>query len=331
MEINALRYHEHGKPADVLRLESLDLAAPGPGEAVVALRAAVLHPSDLGMIGGVYGRLRELPAVAGREGVGEVLAIGPGVSGLRVGDRVRMPEDSVLVDACLASAEDLDLVPAELPIDQAAMAFINPPTAYRLLEDFVALESGDWLIQNAANSAVGQCVISLARERGVRTINLVRDVTKWSDRLKGLGADLVLADSSDFFKEIPELTGGAKAKLGLNSIGGDSVIKIIRCMAESGVVVTFGGMVGDKVRFPTRNLIFDDVSLRGFWMDRWSRVHDRAERQQMQQAVFELLARGVVEMDVAARFPLSEGINAFAVASESSRDGKIIVTGDYCG
>ncbi|GHB93591.1 MDR family NADPH-dependent oxidoreductase [Cerasicoccus arenae] len=329
MKISALRYHEHGNPSDVLRLDNLELANPGPGEALVALRAAVLHPSDLGLVGGTYGNLRTLPAVAGREGVGEVLAVGPGVKRLALGDRVRLPEEIVLADACLADADSLEKAPADLPLDQAAMAFLNPPTAYRLLQDFGELQPGDWIIQNAANSAVGQCVIGLAKHRGLHTINLARDVAKWTDPLKAMGADAVLADGDDFFKVVDEITGGQKASLGLNSVGGDSVIKMIRSMAESGVVVTFGGMVGDKVRFPTRNLIFDDIVLRGFWMDRWSRQADASARGFMQHAVNDLIRQGVFNMSVSEHFALKDGIAAFEAAQSGGRDGKVIVTGDF--
>jgi len=329
MEINALRYHEFGAPAEVLSLEKIEQAEPAAGEALVALRAGVAHPSDLGLIAGTYGKRRELPAVAGREGVGEVLAVGAGVQRLQPGDRVRMPEEAVFQEAVSWPADDLEIAPKDLPLEQGAMAFINPPTAYRLLADFAELETGDWVIQNAANSAVGQCVIALAKERGLRTINVVRDVDRWEAPLRELGADAVVADDADFHQSIEALTGGDKPRLGLNSIGGESVVKVIRSMGTSGVVVTFGGMVGDKVRFPTRNLIFDDVRLRGFWMDRWVRTHDAPERGAMQHAVHELMRKGVFRMSIAERFPLHEGKAAFEAAAKGGRDGKILITGDF--
>ncbi|WP_269539907.1 MDR family NADPH-dependent oxidoreductase [Cerasicoccus fimbriatus] len=329
MEIQALRYHEHGAPGDVLKLETIDCAQPGQGEALVALRAAVLHPSDLGIIGGSYGKLRELPGVAGREGVGEVLAVGEGVARLSMGDLVRMPEESVLVDAVCADADAFEKAPRDLAPELAAMAFINPPTAYRLLKDFVDLKAGDWVIQNAANSAVGQCVIGLARHLGVHTINLVRDVAKWEAPLKEMGADVVLADGDEFYKQIEDATGGEKPVLGLNSIGGESVIKMIRSVADEGVVVTFGGMVGDKVRFPTRNLIFNDVCLRGFWMDKWSRKASADQRGAMQHEVNELMRQGVFQMSIAGKYSLADGVAAFEAAQAGGRDGKVIITGDF--
>lgn len=327
MKVQAIRYHQHGAPADVLRIEELELPAPAAGEVTAALRAAIIHPSDLGMIAGTYGRLPELPAVGGREAVGEVLAVGSGVKRLSVGDRVRMPEDlGVWRQAVTAPADLFEKAPSDLPLEMAAMAFINPPTAYRLLHDFVALKEGDWIVQNAANSAVGFCVAGLANSLGLRSINTVRNVDACHDALKEVGADVIVDDASDWYKDLKDLTGGEKPRLGLNSVGGESVIKIIRTLGEDGKCVTFGGMVGDKIRFPTRNLIFDNISLHGFWMDKWMRSHSFEERAKQQHAVNELIRSGAFRIPVARTYPLEQFAEAIAHATESARGGKVLFT-----
>lgn len=325
----AVRHHDYGKPEDVLTLEPLPVGQPGPGEVLVALRAAVVHPSDMGMIGGSYGKLRELPAVAGREGVGEVLAVGEGVEIVHPGRLVRMPDEpGAWTQAVVAPAVGLIPIPIDVPLEQAAMAFVNPPTAFRLFKDFIALQRGDWIIQNAGNSAVGMCVIQLAHAWGYRTLNIVRDMA-WEVPLKSMGADVVITEDSGFEKKVEELTGGARPKLGLNSIGGESVIRVIRSMADGGTVVTFGGMVGDKVRYPTRNLIFNDVRLAGFWMDRWIRKHSLPEYCGMQQEVFDLIAKGVIEIPIHKRFAFEDAIEAVHCANTCSRQGKVIITSDW--
>lgn len=332
MKIRAIRYHERGKASAVLREDTLDLPQAGPGEVTAALRAAVIHPSDLGMIEGTYGRLPDLPAVGGREGVGEVIAVGEGVERLKVGDRVRMPENlGVWQEAVTADADSFEKAPGDLPLEMAAMAFINPPTVYRLLHDFIDLQEGDWIVQNAANSAVGFCVAGLARSMGVRSINLVRSVEAWEAPLKEAGADVVVDDASDWFKDLKQLTGGVKPRLGLNSVGGESVIKIVRALGEGGQCVTFGGMVGDKVRFPTRNLIFDDIALRGFWMDRWSRTHSFEERAKLQRAVNELIRSGVFRIPVARTYGLGDFAAAIEHATKGAREGKVLFTSEWAG
>ena len=135
----AICHHEFGRPLEVLRLEDVKLAEPQVGEVRVRLLAATINPSDYGMIAGSYGRLRELPAVAGREGVGVVEAIGRGVTRVGVGARVRFPEAGAWQETACMPAADLLLVPADVPIEQAAFSFINPPTAYCLLQKMVAL------------------------------------------------------------------------------------------------------------------------------------------------------------------------------------------------
>lgn len=329
MKVQAIRYHEHGAPGSVLRIEPVELLPPGPGEVTAALRAAVIHPSDLGMIAGTYGRLPKLPAVGGREGVGEVIAVGQGVKRLSVGDRVRMPEDlGVWQEAVTAPADAFEKAPSDLPLEMAAMAFINPPTAYRLLHDFVELKEGDWIVQNAANSAVGFCVAGLANSLGLRSINIVRSADTWRDALKEAGADVVVDDASEWHKDLKNLTGGEKPRLGLNSVGGESLIKIIRVLGEDGQCVTFGGMSNEKVRFPTRNLIFDNIALRGFWMDKWMRTRSLEDRAKQQHAVNERIRSGVFRIPVARTYALEAFAEAIEHATQGSREGKILFRSD---
>ncbi|QYY37209.1 2-enoyl thioester reductase domain-containing protein [Ruficoccus sp. ZRK36] len=331
-EPQAVRYHERGKPEDVLKLESMPAGNPGKGEALVALRAAVIHPSDMGMIGGTYGRLPDLPAVGGREGAGVVLAVGEGVTELKVGQQVKMPEAlGAWRQAVVAPVEDFIAIPNEVPAEMAAQAFINPPTALRILRDFIDFKPGEWIIQNAANSAVGVSMIQLAHHCGLKTINVVRDAETWEPILKDMGADVVVAEESGYEKKIKELTGGAKPRLGLNSIGGDSVIRLIRCMADSAKVVTFGGMVGDKVRFPTRNLIFNDLHLCGFWMDKWVRTHSKEEFDAMQAEIFDLMAKGALKLPIDSTYSFDKATEAVARANAGGRKGKVLITSDWQG
>jgi len=328
---SAVRYHAVGKAEEVLRFEEIALPALGEGDAVLVLETAVIHPSDLGMIAGTYGRLRELPAVAGREGVGRVAAVGAGVSNVKPGDRVRMPEDAgVWREALVAPAADLRVVPADLPATQAAMAFINPPTALLLLQEFVALRAGDWLVQNAANSAVGECVIQLAKARGVRTANLVRSVEKHGARLKALGADIVVADDKDAAKTIAgeiAALGGKAPRLALNSIGGMSAITLTRALGQDGVLVTFGGMTGDAIRFPTREFIFKNITYRGFWMDRWARTSPPAAVDAAFAQIYAHLRDGSLTVAVDSVFPLAKFTEAIARAGAYGRDGKVLLNG----
>src|SRR4029077_5553301 len=173
--ISAAVYETHGNPADVLRVESRPWPTPAPGEVIVKMRAAPINPADLNQIEGKYPVRAELPATPGFEGAGIVAEVGPNITNVEVGALVILPHNvGTWRDAVAVKDDELVVVPAGIEPVQAAMLKINPRTAWRLLHDYVDLARGDWLIQNAANSAAGRAVIQIARELGYKTVNVVR-------------------------------------------------------------------------------------------------------------------------------------------------------------
>lgn len=319
----AICHHEFGQPLDVLRLENVQQAEPQIGEVRVRLLAATINPSDYGMIGGSYGRLRELPAVAGREGVGVVEAIGRGVTSVGVGARVRFPEAGAWQETACMAADDVLLVPADVSIEQAAFSFINPPTAYCLLQKIVDLAPGSWVLQNAGNSAVGLAVIQMAKVLGFKTISQVRREELIAP-LKALGADHVVIEGSGWAKQVNELAGGEPIQLALNSIGGASASDQIKALGEGGTQVTFGAMVGDLVRFPTRFLIFNDVRLVGFWWDQWSQKAGAQGLNQVMSAVYAMMRDGTLKLPVEATYSFAE-YEAAIKHDQQPRFGKVLL------
>ena len=319
----AICHHEFGRPLEVLRLEDVKQAEPQVGEVRVRLLAATINPSDYGMIAGSYGRLNELPAVAGREGVGVVEAIGRGVTRVGVGARVRFPEAGAWQETACMPAADLLLVPADVPIEQAAFSFINPPTAYCLLQKMVDLAPGSWVVQNAGNSTVGLAVIQMAKTMGFKTISQVRRGELIAP-LKALGADHVVIEGSGWAKQLKELTGGEPIQLALNSIGGESASDQIKALGEGGTQVTFGGMVGDLVRFPTRFLIFNDVRLVGFWWDQWCQKAGSQGLNQVMSAVYGMMRDGTLKLPVEATYSFAE-YEAAIKHDQQPRLGKVLL------
>ncbi len=318
----AVTYHEHGSPAEVLRVERVPVPKPGPGQVLIKMLAAVIHPSDFGMIAGSYGRLAELPAVAGREGVGEVVEAGEAVEGVGPGDWVRMPESGAWQTHAVADADSLMTIPNTMPVELAAMAFINPPTAWRILRD-THLSANDWIIQNAANSAVGHFVIQMARALEIRTVNVVRR-EELVQPLKDLGADVVVTEDSGYEKRVKELTDGQPIVLGLNSVGGESALRIIKSLGDGGKMITFGAMDFTPIRFPTRQLIFSNISLTGFWLDRWYRENSRERVKVMQDRLCNLMTEGKLSAPVAETFPL-ERVHEAVEAAGRPRLGKVLL------
>ncbi|MEN8661223.1 MAG: zinc-dependent alcohol dehydrogenase family protein [Lentimonas sp.] len=320
----AIRHHAFGKPEEVLVLESIPLCEPKAGEVRVRLLAAAINPSDRGMIAGSYGKLRELPAIAGREGVGVIDLLGAEVNGLSVGMHVRFPEkDGAWCEYACMPAVAVITVPRDVPEEQAAISFINPPTAYCLLKHIVDLEPSSWVVQNAGNSAVGLSVIQMAKAFGLKTISQVRRESLVAP-LKAMGADQVVVEGSEWSKRVNELTDGAPIRLALNSVGGVSAVDQIKALGDGGTQVTFGGMVGDLVRFPTRFLIFNDVHLVGFWWDQWCARKGPVAVRSVMDDVHTMMREGSLRLPIEKCYPLSD----FQVAIEhdaQSRLGKILL------
>jgi trans-2-enoyl-CoA reductase len=324
--INAAVYEEHGNPADVLRVETRPWPTPAADEAVVKMSAAPINPADLNQIEGKYPVRPELPATPGFEGAGVVVELGRGVTGLTTGALVILPHNiGTWREAVAAKADELVVVPDGIDPLQAAMLKINPLTAWRLLHDYVNLQKGDWLIQNAANSAAGRDVIHIAHELGYRTVNVVRRA-ELIDELCAEGGDVVLVDGDDLREEVKSATDSASIHLGLNSIGGDSALRVANCLAVGGTLVSFGAMGLQPLKIPTGLLIFKDLRFRGIWINKWYDNVSAAERMETFRPIFEMAGRDVLKTKVEKAYPLSEVKAAVAHAALGKRSGKIILT-----
>jgi trans-2-enoyl-CoA reductase len=326
--INAAAYQRYGNPADVLRVETRPWPTPAADEAVVKMRAAPINPADLNQIEGKYPVRPELPATPGFEGAGDVVELGAAVKGLTTGALVILPHNvGTWRDAVAVKADELVVVPDGIEFVQAAMLKINPLTAWRLLHDYVDLQKGDWLIQNAANSAAGRDVIQIAHELGYKIVNVVRRA-ELIDELCAAGGDVVLVDGDNLREEVKSATGGASIRLGLNSVGGDSALRLANCLAPGGTFVSFGAMSLQPLKIPTGLLIFKDLRFRGIWINRWYDNATPAERTETFGPIFEMAKRGLLQTKVEKAYPLSEVKAAVAHAAQGKRCGKIILKFD---
>jgi trans-2-enoyl-CoA reductase len=326
----ALRVHQPGPAASSVALDTLPLHTPAPGEALVRVLATPVNPADLNLIEGKYGRQPALPFVPGTEGVAVVESTGPGVSGLSAGDHVLLPSDwGAWRERGTLPAADLIAVPRDIPVHQAAMLRVNPCTALLMLREFAALSPGDHVIQNAANSGVGRCVIALARARGIRTINIVRR-PELVDELKALGADTVVCDANTTARDFREAAGGAPVRLALNAVGGESALRLANTLAPGGVHITYGAMGLQPLRVPNSLLIFRDITFRGFWVTRWFGNAAPESRRAVISEVAALAQSGVLHVPVAAAFGLEDFASALGQAAAGARAGKILFTPGTC-
>ena len=323
----AVIYKEFGKPLEVLSLVESDVHGPGPQEVLVKLIASPIIPADFGSILGNYGKLKPLPATAGAMGIGEVVEVGNSVTDVGIGDTVRIPEEiGAWQEYCLIPVEELKVLPPGLDPQSACIAALNPPTVIRLLEDFGSLSSGDWVIQNAANSNVGIAIVQYAKKLGLKTVNLVRR-DELIQPLLDLGADKVVTEENFNPREIESLTGEGRPKLAINSVGGHSALKILNALRSGGTHVTIGAMTFEPVRLPTRQLIFEDIRMCGFWLMQWRNQHTTAEVEALDNKVYSLIKDGTFNFPVAATYPVSHYRTALEHAGKP-RFGTVLITAD---
>ena len=315
---------DYGAPEAVAHcIEVLDVGAPAPGEIVFDVLAFPINPADISFCRGSYRLRPPLPATPGAECVGRVVTVGAGVNDIRPGDLVANMQRENWVQRRRISAEDALPLPSGLDIKQAAMLRINPATALLLLEDHVDLKPGDWVIQDVANSAVGRHLIVIAKAKGVRTLNVVRrdDVTS---ELTALGADIVLKDGPDLAQRAQQATGGAPIRLGIDAVSGDACKRIADCVADGGVVVTYGSMSGaDPVI--SRASLGRGITVKSFMLGDGLAKRSREQVRAIYADLGNKLRDGVLKAPIDATYPIEEIKQALTHAQRGGRDGKVLV------
>lgn len=319
-------YSERGPDpqASIAAVES-PTPVPAAGQALLEVLAAPINPSDVLTLTGLYGMLPPLPAVGGNEGVGRVLALGPDTQGPAVGQTVLLPVGcGTWSTHVLADAKNLLPLPKDADPLQLAMMTVNPPTALLMLREFVDLQAGEWVIQNAANSGVGAYLIQLAKARGLKTVNVVRRDSA-VDGVRETGGDVVLVDGPDLAKRVRDATGGAAIRLGIDAVGGASTDHLAMALAEGGVLVNYGAMSGEPCQVSPASFVFRDVTLRGFWLSKWFIGATPAQRMAVFGEVAALIASGTLKSRIQATYSIDQIKEAVAAAAAGERDGKILL------
>jgi mitochondrial enoyl-[acyl-carrier protein] reductase / trans-2-enoyl-CoA reductase len=322
--LKAAIYETHGIPAEVLRIAEQPWPEPAPDEVVVRMAAAPINPADLNAIEGKYPVRPTLPATPGMEGAGVVVELGSAVRNLVVGVQVILPHGlGTWREACTVPCHKLVVVPEGIEPIQAAMLKVNPITAWRMLHDFVSLQPGDWVIQNAANSGAGRAVIQIAHELGFKTINIVRRAELVED-LRALGGDVVLLDGENVRDDVAAATERAPIRLALNAVGGNSAVRMAKTLAAEASVVTYGAMSLQPMCIPNGMLIFKNLRFTGFWVNKWYDGATAEQRSQTFAPLFEMAKRGLLRTKVEKFYSLAEAKAAVTHAAQDKRGGKIV-------
>lgn len=316
----------YGSPEEGVRCADVpDVGAPAAGEVVFDVLAFPINPADVWMCRGSYRLKPALPATPGAECIGRVTAVGAGVAHVKRGDLVINLQRENWAQQRRVQGDDVIPVPAGLPLRQAAMLRINPPTALLMLTDIVPdLKPGDWVIQNVANSAVGRLLIRLARARGMKTMNVVRRESLF-DELTALGADGCVVDGAGIAERVKAQTGGAPIRLGFDAVAGQATARISSCVTDGGVICNYGSMTGEDPVMPRSGVIFAGQTLVGFTLGRALAMRSLDQIRAIYGDLAGQVLDGTLSAPVEKVYPIEEIRTAIAHAQRGERSGKILV------
>ncbi len=323
--MKAVHFSAYGRPDEVCNC--VNVPGPGPleaGEVIIEIVAAAINPADLLMIENLYPGPRP-PAQLGIEGAGRIIEVGPDVNMLAIGDHVISLDRANWAQQVRLPATRAVQIPKEVSFQDAAMLKANPPSAHLMLTDYVDLKKGDWVIQNAANSAVGRHLIRLASARGVKTINVVRR-DSLIEELSNFGADLVLVDGIDLAERVrKEIGTDANIPLGIDAVAGTACKRLSECLSNGGTVVNYGFLSGDPCEIAPKQAIVHGISLTGFWLADFMQRSTTDEISTMYADMAGKFLDGTLRVPVEATYPIEDTKKAVGHAYRESRNGKILL------
>jgi NADPH:quinone reductase-like Zn-dependent oxidoreductase len=322
--MRSVAHSRFGDPAEVLEIREVEIPVPAAGQIRVKMVMASIHNHDLLTVSGDYGYRPALPAPAGTEAMGIVDALGDGVTHLKVGQRVAASGQGTWGDYYLAPAASAVPVPDDIS-DEAAAQLVSMPLSALTLLDFIGVDRGGWIVQNAANGAVGKALAKFAERRGVNVVGLVRRQTA-VEELAALGIGNVVSTSDKGWKDhVAAITQGAPILGAIDGVGGSDAGDLLSLLGEKGVLVSFGLMSGRPLELSASDLIFKEAVVKGFWLSKIAPTLGADKLKSLISEIVEAVAARDVRLTVSEVFPLSDIGRAAAAAAEPGRKGKVLL------
>lgn len=318
-------YDTFGKPTEVLSLNDSPTPEPKSDEVRVKTVLSSIHNHDLLTIRGQYGYKPELPAIGGSEAVGIIDAVGSEVKDLKVGQRIAAASvKATWAEFFVASADMVFPVPDSLDDEMAAQLVAMPLSALMLLE-FLDVKSGQWIIHNAANGAVGKSLAMLAAARGVKTINVVRS----NDSIKELEAigvkNNINTEDNDWKDQVKSILGDDKISAAVDSVGGEDSGALLSLLGHGGTFAVFGAMSGKPMVLNPTDVIFKQAVLKGFWGSRLSQEMDVNVKHRLVEELIDRAVNGKLNLPVEATFDLADITQAVDGKLQASKKGKVLL------
>ncbi len=324
-----VRFHKTGGP-EVLRIEEIDVPAPGKGEVQISIKALGLNRAESMFRSGQYLEEPKLPARLGYEAAGTVAAIGPDVQGFTVGDAVStIPSFSLNAyglygDLANAPVHAVTHHPASLSWVDAAAVWMQYLTAYGALIDLGGLKSGDSILIPAASSSVGLAAIQIANMVGAVPIALTRGRSKRDDLLKAGAGHVIVTEEQDLVAEAKRLTSGKGARVVFDPVGGPTLAKLAQATAQLGVIYLYGALSTEPTSVPALDFLGKWITIRGYVLMEITGDPKRLARGK--EFVNAGLAAGRLKPIIARTFPLEEVVEAHRYLESNQQFGKIVVT-----
>ena len=320
-----------GEPSEVLHLETRPLPEPGPGQVRIRVTAVPVHASDLHTIRGRYGFTPEFPTVPGIESVGVIDELGSGTDGLTVGQRViTIGVTGTWQEYVVADAGRVLPVPAGMSESTAAQILANPLTAVILTGGELDVRQGEWLLQTAAGSTVGQSVIQLGAHVGFKTLNVVRRRSAVDDILAMGGTAVICTEDEDLRERVADIAGHDGVSKAIDCVSGQVGADVSRALAPHGELIVYGALSthrqtdSDKLTIPifARSLIYETKTVRGFWLFRWFTETPKDRMAAAIDRTVQLAESGALRVPQSQPIPLEKFSDAVYLAEAPEHGGK---------
>jgi NADPH2:quinone reductase len=320
--MKAIVVNEPGGPE---QLVYQDAATPEPkaGEALVKLHAVGINYIDVYHRSGLYALPR--PFIPGSEAAGVIAAVGEGVTDVQVGDRVAYAMHAgAYAEYAVVPTWKLVNVPAEITFEQAAATMLQGMTAHYLVTSVHALKAGDTALIHAAAGGVGLLLIQLAKRLGARVIGTVSTEAKAALARQAGADEVILYTTQDFEAETRRLTDGRGVQVVYDSVGKDTFLKSINCLAPRGMMALFGQSSGSVPAFDPA-LLAPKGSL---FLTRPSLAHYAATREELlwrSGELFKWITAGELKLRIEKTFPLVEAAAAHRELEGRKTTGKVLL------
>lgn len=322
METRVARIHEYGDP-EVIKIETDELPAPGPGEVILKQNAAAIHFADSYMRQGRYFLKPPLPTVLGLEGVGTIAAVGDGVEGYKEGDRAAyLFKVGAYADARIVPASELFTPPAALDDATVVAAFVRTMTAQYLLRRLYPVQAGETILVHSAAGGMGSLLTQWATSVGAKVIGTVSSPDKFLAAEENGCAHVIDYTKEDFADQVLDITGGEGVPVVYDAVGADTYEGNLRALAPRGWFVNYGHASGpppiDALELNQKSLIFTKASMKDY-------TRTPEEKAAMMQEVVAAISDGTVKANITGSYELADIAEAHAALDSRMTTGALVV------